>query len=146
MYKNLVVALDGSTRAPAVLAKAVAIARVSGAAVHLVRAMAIPIDLPAITWAMRGEDLGSFLIDHGLQELRLVAGQVPEGLVTDVHCRIGKPWQVICEIAQELGADLIVLGSHGFDGIDYLIGTNAAKVVNRAHCSVLVVRHEATAG
>ena len=145
MYRNIVVALDGSTRAPAVLAKAVEIARASGGVVHLCRAMTIPMDLPAITWAMRGEDLGSFLIDHGIQELRLVAGQVPEGLVADVHCRIGKPWQVICDVARELSADLIVLGSHGFDGIDYLIGTNAAKVVNRAHCSVLVVRSDAGA-
>jgi universal stress protein F len=145
MYRTIVVALDGSTRAPAVLAKAAALARASGGTLHLCRAMTIPMDLPAITWAMRGEDLGAFLVEHGLQELALCARQLPEGLTIETHCRIGKPWQVICDFGRELGADLIVLGSHGFDGIDYLIGTNAAKVVNRAHCSVLVVRHDAGA-
>ena len=36
--------------------------------------------------------------------------------------------------------DLIVIGSHGYSGIDRLIGTTAAKVVNHAKQSVLVVR------
>jgi nucleotide-binding universal stress UspA family protein len=144
MYRNIVAALDGSTRSPAVLAKALELARLSGGKVHLCRAMSIPIDLPALTWALRGEDLGAFLVDHGQQELRLTAqqaaGLAPEGTIAGVHCRLGKPWAVICEVAAEQGADLIILGSHGFDGIDHLIGTNAARVVDRAGCSVLVVR------
>ena len=36
--------------------------------------------------------------------------------------------------------DLIVIGSHGYGGIDRVIGTTAAKVVNHADRSVLVVR------
>ncbi|MEZ4382291.1 MAG: universal stress protein [Nannocystaceae bacterium] len=140
MYAKIVAALDGSTRAPAVLAKAIDLAQRSGGELHLVRAMSVPLDLPALTWALKGEDLGSFLVDHGIQELRLVANRAPEGMVKEIHCRLGKPWEVVCAVAKECGADLIVLGSHGYDGIDYLIGTNAGKVVNHAHCSVLVVR------
>ena len=37
-------------------------------------------------------------------------------------------------------ADLVVIGSHGYGGLDRLLGTTAAKVANRAPCSVLVVR------
>jgi nucleotide-binding universal stress UspA family protein len=37
-------------------------------------------------------------------------------------------------------ADLIVVGSHRPAMKDYLLGTNAARVVRHAHCSVLVVR------
>ena len=140
MYRNIVAALDGSTRSPAVLARAVDIATQSGGKVHLVRAMSVPIDLPALTWALRGDDLGAFLVDHGLQELRLAAQHAPEGVVADVQCRLGKPWQVICDVAAELAADLIVLGSHGFDGVDRLLGTTAARVVDHAKASVLVVR------
>jgi nucleotide-binding universal stress UspA family protein len=36
--------------------------------------------------------------------------------------------------------DLIVIGSHGYDALDRLLGTTAAKVVNHADRSVLVVR------
>ena len=54
--------------------------------------------------------------------------------------RIGRPAQVIVDIAAELQVDLIVLGSHGFDVLDRVLGTTAARVVNHAPCSVLVVR------
>ena len=37
-------------------------------------------------------------------------------------------------------ADLIVVGSHRPAMRDYLLGTNAARVVRHAHCSVLVAR------
>ena len=140
MYAKIVAALDGSTRAPAVLAKAVALAKGYGAELHLVRAMTVPLDLPVVTWALRGEDLGTFLINHGIDELRQVAHHTPEGSVTEIHCRLGKPWEVVCTVAKELGADLILTGSHGFDAVDHLLGTNAAKIVNHAPCSVLVVR------
>ena len=42
--------------------------------------------------------------------------------------------------AEELGCDLIVMGSHDPHVTDYLIGSNAAHVVLHAPCSVLVVR------
>jgi nucleotide-binding universal stress UspA family protein len=35
---------------------------------------------------------------------------------------------------------LIVIGSHGYGGLDRVLGTTAARVVNHALCSVLVVR------
>jgi universal stress protein F len=50
------------------------------------------------------------------------------------------PWQAVCEMARTLEAELVVIGSHGYFGFDRLLGTTAGKVVNHAHCSVLVVR------
>ncbi|HET9427001.1 MAG TPA: universal stress protein [Allosphingosinicella sp.] len=47
---------------------------------------------------------------------------------------------VILQLAAEAQADLIVLASHRPGLRDYLIGGNAAHVVNHAPCSVLVVR------
>jgi nucleotide-binding universal stress UspA family protein len=43
-------------------------------------------------------------------------------------------------VAEEAGADLIVVGSHPPAMKDYLLGTNAARVVRHARCSVLVAR------
>ena len=43
-------------------------------------------------------------------------------------------------MAKEIGADLIVMGSHRPELADYLLGANAAKVVRHADCSVMVVR------
>jgi len=43
-------------------------------------------------------------------------------------------------VAEEAVADLIVVGSHRPAMKDYLLGTNAARVVRHARCSVLVAR------
>ena len=49
-------------------------------------------------------------------------------------------YDVILEVAQDAGVDLIVVGSHRPAMKDYLLGTNAGRVVRHATCSVLVVR------
>jgi universal stress protein F len=46
----------------------------------------------------------------------------------------------ILGVAEEAEADLVVVGSHRPAMKDYLLGTNAARVVRRARCSVLVAR------
>jgi nucleotide-binding universal stress UspA family protein len=47
----------------------------------------------------------------------------------------------ISEYAQEIGADLIVIPSHGRTGIErMLIGSVAERVVQHSHCPVLVLR------
>jgi len=65
---------------------------------------------------------------------------VPAEVLGGTEVKIGVPWETICEAAREKQADLVVIGSHGYRGLDRLLGTTAAKVVNHAHCSVLVVR------
>ena len=49
-------------------------------------------------------------------------------------------YNVILEVAQEADVDLIVIGSHRPAMKDYLLGTNADRVVRHANCSVLVAR------
>jgi nucleotide-binding universal stress UspA family protein len=60
--------------------------------------------------------------------------------VESIEVRVGVPWEAICAAARDTGADLIVVGSHGYSTLDRFLGTTAAKVVNHAPCSVLVVR------
>ena len=58
-----------------------------------------------------------------------------------VHARIGKPADQILHLARELGADLIVIGSHGLTGIERLVlGSVSERVMREAHCAVLVAR------
>ena len=52
----------------------------------------------------------------------------------------GQPWRAILDVARDLDVDLIVLGSHRYHGLDRVLGTVAAKVVNHADRDVLVVR------
>lgn len=53
----------------------------------------------------------------------------------------GTPESRIVETAEEMKADLIVIGSHGYNRWErLLLGSVSDSVVHHAHCSVLVVR------
>lgn len=69
-----------------------------------------------------------------------------EGLDADasveVVVRQGKPFVEIVRAAREFEIDVLVVGSHGQTGLaETLFGSTAEKVVRKAPCSVLVVRH-----
>jgi nucleotide-binding universal stress UspA family protein len=56
--------------------------------------------------------------------------------------RFGDPGREIAAIAQEMGAGLIVMPSHGRTGLAHvLLGSVAERVVRLAHCPVLVLRN-----
>lgn len=61
--------------------------------------------------------------------------------------RTGKPFEEICRAASVLGADLIVLTTHGHTGLKHVVlGSTAERVVRYADCPVLVVRDQARIG
>lgn len=53
---------------------------------------------------------------------------------------VGSPKSVIMSKVEELGVDLIVVGSHGRHGIQLLLGSTANAVLHHANCDVLAVR------
>jgi universal stress protein A len=53
----------------------------------------------------------------------------------------GVPHDIIASVAQSIGADLIVIGTHGRSGLRHLVlGSVAENVVRHAPCPVLTVR------
>ena len=66
------------------------------------------------------------------------------GLSWEKQTREGWAAQTIAEAATEMGADLIVMGTHGRTGLAYiLLGSVTEKVVHITACSVLTVRPDA---
>jgi len=60
-----------------------------------------------------------------------------------VHARIGNPVDEILDLAEDVGADLIVIGSHGRTGLKrLLLGSVSEAVVRHARCAVIVARHK----
>lgn len=56
--------------------------------------------------------------------------------------KVGSPFVEIIHAAQSEGADLIVMGTHGRTGLAHaLMGSVAERVVQKAHCPVLTIRH-----
>jgi universal stress protein A len=58
----------------------------------------------------------------------------------DRRIETGSTGRTILRVAEEIGADLIVLGSHGRHGLAALLGSTARSVLNGAKCDVLAVR------
>lgn len=140
MTPRILAGLDGSPRQPLVLARAVAQAEQQHAELHLVRAVMVPVHLPAEVWAVDGAMLSDLLLRRAETELHEIAGTLALTPPVRVHARVGVPADVLCHLAAEIDASLIVIGTHGYEVLDRVLGTTAAKVVNRASTSVLVVR------
>jgi universal stress protein F len=138
--ERILACLDGSARAPHVLATAIELARRIGARVRLFRAVGIPPELPDRVYQTSPNDLPKMLLEDAKTQLMELSRSISPELLDGVYVRLGQPWDAICRAAIEQSADLIVIGSHGYGGIDRVLGTTAAKVVNHADRSVLVVR------
>jgi len=137
---RILVGLDASPRAEPVLRAAQELARRAGGKLILFRAVGIPTEVPLEAYSMSPDALGDLLERGAKKYLDKLAATVPENLLQGTVVGLGTPWQSICYAADTQNADLIIIGSHGYTAIDRLIGTTAAKVVNHAKQSVLVVR------
>jgi nucleotide-binding universal stress UspA family protein len=63
------------------------------------------------------------------------------GLEIDVVFGTGRIYDQIVNVAQDVGADLIVMGTHGISGFaEFFAGSNAFKVVTQSPCPVLTVQ------
>lgn len=138
--KRILVCLDASVRAPLVLATAVDLAKRTGAKLRLFRAVGLPPELPSHLYASSPSSLVEVLVDSAKKDLEAFARDVPADLLEGVSTRVGTPWDAICAATREHDADLVMIGSHGYGGLDRVLGTTAAKVVNHSDRSVFVVR------
>lgn len=138
--KTYLVALDHSERAPLVLAAAIALAKSSETKLVVFRAVGLPGDLPMEAYAMPPDDVVDVLKQRAKRELDEASRAIPSGVPFETRVEVGTPWQAICDAGKEASAALIIVGSHGYSGLDRLLGTTAARVVNHADRSVLVVR------
>ncbi|MES0363072.1 MAG: universal stress protein [Desulfobacteria bacterium] len=78
---------------------------------------------------------------HAKENLSDVTNQIKETVKIEKAVRHGKTSVQIIEMAREVKADLIVMGSHGRTGVSHvIIGSVAEAVVRHAYCPVLVVR------
>ncbi len=123
-----------------VLKAAMELARRTGARLALYRAVSLPNELPTIALSMAPGEVAAMLQRLAREQLLRLADEVPREMLIDARVTLAVPWQGVCDAAHRERADLIVIGSHGYGGIDRLLGTNAAKIVNHADVSVLVVK------
>ncbi|UII24485.1 universal stress protein [Fulvivirga maritima] len=83
------------------------------------------------------------MIEKGKKNLeKLATSEAFADIVVEQELRIGSPYHNIRDIVSEQEVDLVVMGTKGSSGVEeFLIGSNAEKVVRHAKCPVLTI-HE----
>jgi nucleotide-binding universal stress UspA family protein len=140
MFKTILVPvdiLDVDTARPA-LARATALAEVSGGTVRLVHVRSlVPLTYMEFVPSTFDEEQQRDAEDR-LAKLA-ASVELPAERVSSV-VRLGSVYAEVLDEAERTGADLVVVGSHRPSMATYLLGSNAATIVRHATCSVLVVR------
>ena len=143
MYSTIVVATDGSDTAAGAVSAAAELARTCGASVHLVKAFQT-----SVTDCCRADRHGRRSGPrHGgggpsgrpaASEVLTDAARVFEGLRVQWHTGKGATGDVIVALAEQVGADLIVVGSKGMQR--RILGSIPNTVAHNAPCAVLIVK------
>jgi len=144
MFKRVLLASDGSACADKAAAVAVDLARRYGAVIDVV---SVVDPVPFLTVPDGGGEALAYYLDaaeqaakQGMAKVESLAQQAGVGISCKVLHEHGAA-QALVEQAQQVGADLIVMGSHGWRGLDkLLLGSVAQKVLTLSTVPVFVVK------
>ena len=145
MFDSMVVGTDGSETAQEAVRQASDLAKRLDAKVHLVSAyepvpegrlreerQQVPDDLQ---WMVNPREE----VDQTLSDAAALVREA--GVEVETFAREGDPADAILEVAEEQGADLIVVGNKGMTGAKrFLLGSVPNKVSHHAPCNVMIVR------
>lgn len=158
MYPKILVAIDNSALSNRIFQQALDLAKAMQSAMLLVHSLSgedesspIPLGhrLDSIYWAPGTEiNLETWKAEwrhyeaHSLEQLQQLAGEAnAAGVETEFRQLLGRPGKVICTVAQQWDADLIVMGSHGRSGLtEMMLGSVSNYVMHQAPCTVLVLK------
>ena len=147
MFEQIVVGTDGSSGANIAVGAAIELARLSGATLHVVHAHKLltayqlstaadvgiaPVDVGETNDAIRAE--GQRICDQVVER----AG--PAGVNVVTHCIGADPADALMRVAEETGADLLVVGNRGMAGARrFVLGSVPNKVSHHCATSLLIV-------
>jgi nucleotide-binding universal stress UspA family protein len=145
VFGSIVVGTDGSDTAREAVQQAVDLARRVGARIEIVsayepvpdarlrdEARQAPRDLQ---WSLSRRDEVDATLAEAADKARAA------GVEARTYARQGDPADAILDVAEERGADLIVVGNRGMTGARrFLLGSVPNRVSHHAPCSVLIIR------
>jgi nucleotide-binding universal stress UspA family protein len=150
MFASIVVGTDGSQTAREAVSQAVALARLLGARLDIVsayepvpagrlreEAQQVPGDLQwsDLQWMVNAREDVDATLREAAEEAQAA------GVPAETYARQGDPADAILDVAEERGADLVVVGNKGMTGAKrFLLGSVPDKVSHHAPCSVLIIR------
>ena len=136
MYKSILIPVESSHIAES--AATLELAQTYGGENCKIRLLNVFEEIPK--WA--AVNLPKHVINDSIrsieEEMQAVAKK--SGANVETQIKIGHSYKTILEVADEIGADLIIVASNKPGQQNYLLGSTAAKVVRHARCSILVLR------
>jgi universal stress protein F len=140
MHKTIVLPIDLSDErtTAATLSAALDLLQENGT-LHVVSVM------PNFGYAQISGYFGPDFEENALQKLgrdltEWSQNHIPTDIDVKIHVMHGTVYHEVLEAAQRLAADLIVIGAHRPEFKDYLLGSNASRIVSHAKQSVYIVR------
>ncbi len=140
MYKVIVVGTDGSDRAGIAVREAMSLAKVSGAELH-----AVNVVHPAVTVGFADSRAQQDQVNTMREEAERIRSQLladaeAEGVSLKVHNPGGDAAKVLLGTAENVSADLVVVGNRGMSGMKRFVqGSVPHTVAHSCHCDVLIV-------
>ncbi|MEA5550382.1 universal stress protein [Anabaena cylindrica UHCC 0172] len=157
MFHKILVALDNSETSQYIFEQSLFLAKTSNAALMLLHVLS-PLEDPylnpiflqpeTIYPTLYTENINQYmqawdkLKQERLDWMRsLTQTAVNAGIKTELTQTVGDPGRIICELALNLPADLIIVGRRGRTGIsEFFLGSVSNYVLHHAHCSVLTIQ------
>jgi nucleotide-binding universal stress UspA family protein len=138
---KILLATDGSEEATLAAQTAADLSERTGSELHLIHVGEMP-----LLYHPERHGYGAEYEEREKEARQLLEAQVERmkaagATVAQAHLRLGRVDEEVVVLAEELGVDLIAVGSRGLGGVKRaLMGSVSDSVVRHAHCPVLVVR------
>lgn len=140
---RILVALDATEQATFVLTRAIELARLLEAKLRLLHVVPIAPELPVPgTFASTAASMTEASVAAARARLYRMEDLVPDAMRDGIAVEVGTPANAIEQYARNYDPMLVVIGAHAHGALARILGTTAARVVNRADRPVLVVRDE----
>jgi nucleotide-binding universal stress UspA family protein len=144
VFSKIVVGTDGSDTAAAAVSLAADLAKRHEAILHLVNAYKVPSAGPGMVQAgpvgVTGEAMGADAArSASVAMLAEVREQIPHEKI-ECHSVRDDAADAVVDVADQVGADLIVVGSKGMQGARRVLGSVPNSVAHKASCHVLIAK------
>jgi len=140
VYSHILLAADFTPASDNVTRQAMELCQAFKAQLSLIHVVEfMPVDLSNDTVMPQGLEIEQELMEQAKLRLQKLAKELG---IDQSECFIkqGSTRREILNLAKERNVDLIVIGSHGREGIQRLLGSTANAVLHGAPCDVLSVR------
>ncbi len=139
MFQRILLAYDGSEPARRALERGAEVMAAGAADLHVVAVGRVPEYAETQDEVNEAREQAEAYYGKHLEEALAVLKA--SGVAATAHVAYGKPSEQILRLADEIHADLVILGAHAHSSLRRrFLGGTADKVVDNAGCSVLVVR------